>query len=304
MMITYFGAFFLSWFHWDPSREAFFLPYFGHPVTWYGIFFAIGFLFAYFIVRQIFTQRLRLWKEGASPGSIKDAAASLTDKLTLYVVVGTIVGARMGEVLFYGFSYYLQHPLDIFKIWEGGLSSHGGITGIVIATVLFHWRIKKEFPFLSILAIIDTVAIPAALTGACIRVGNFFNQEILGVDSTVPWAVIFGHPWNNEAIIPRHPVQLYESISCLLVFALLYRLWQLKGAHRIPGFYTGWCLVLIFSSRFFIEMLKLPQSLTSSADGILSHGQYLSIPVIAAGLFLVIRASCKTPFGGKITLCL
>lgn len=388
MIVQYLGPFFLSWFYWDPPREAFHVPYFGNGVAWYGIFFALAFLSVYFLVKKMFIHRLlangdwqiqnvRDWKkliqllkpsndgsseneisrvysrlsseaqrriksqlepdvslkkslvdtfncllkdddffkgvegcawdsrekiktvknrrahiEGLFPKtfvSVEETAAALTDKITVYVAIGTVVGARVCDVLFYGFSYYLQHPLDIFKIWEGGLASHGGAVGILIAIILYTKNIKKVFPFFTPMAITDMVAIIAALSGAFIRIGNFFNQEILGKETRVPWAVVFGHPWNGESIVPRHPVQLYEAFYYFAAFAFMWMLWKKRGVNVREGFYTGWLFVLVFSFRFAIEWLKLPQTTGASPDAFLSTGQLLSIPFILAGLFLLLR---------------
>lgn len=280
-------SFIFLYIFWNPSREAFTVPLLDRPVAWYGLFFALGFLAAYAIVRKILEKRV----EGESLQVRKEKAASLADKLTIYLVIATIVGARLGEVLFYGLEYYIKHPLDIFKIWEGGLASHGGAIGILIAVMLFRLRIKKNFPYFTTLKILDTLAIACGVACACIRIGNFFNQEILGYPTDLPWAITFGNPWNGEAAIPRHPVQLYEAIIYLLTCVILLTIWKFRGSTLKDGFYTGLFFILVFGSRFMIEWLKLPQTLSQQELGILSTGQYLSLPFIFAGIYLLIRRS-------------
>jgi Prolipoprotein diacylglyceryltransferase len=149
----------------------------------------------------------------------------LADRLTIYVIVATVVGARLGHFLFYeNPSEYLAKPLEIFFVWKGGLASHGAAVGIVLGVILFARRYKALLGGLDSIRLLDIICVPTAFAGACIRFGNFCNQEILGTATTVPWAVIFGHPMDHSAPIPRHPVQLYEALLYLVVFALLWRL--------------------------------------------------------------------------------
>ena len=187
----------------DPSRFAFTLPFVNFSVTWYGILFALGFLVSFFICRSYFTIRLNHFSEGG-----KKEALDLTDKLVFYIVIGSVVGARLFEVFFYAWPYYKQHPLDIIKIWEGGLASHGGAFGVLVSILLFvyfnHTGFKKTITFL---AVLDSTAIGGAFTGCLIRIGNFINQEIVGKVTNVPWAITFLHPADNLAPLPRHPVK-------------------------------------------------------------------------------------------------
>lgn len=221
---------------------------------------------------------------------LKKRAMNLTESVTLYVVIGAVVGARLGDVLFYqNWSDILHHPLSIFKIWEGGLASHGAAIGILVALGLL--AKKKRMPFLVLL---DLLVIPTALAGVLIRLGNFLNQEILGVPTTLPWGVIFGHPIGVPAgenpLLPRHPVQLYEAFWYGLVFVFLLRCFRLDPELKRAGRITGFFLVLVFGFRLCIEFLKEEQSRLLEGDSFLTMGQWLSIPIIAFGLYLLFRA--------------
>ncbi|CCB86196.1 prolipoprotein diacylglyceryl transferase [Parachlamydia acanthamoebae UV-7] len=222
---------------------------------------------------------------------LKQLCVSLADRITWFVTVGTLVGARLGEIFFYDWPHYREHPLDMIKIWEGGLASHGGVIGILIAIFLFHRSIKKKFPEFSILTILDCLCIPASLGAFWIRIGNFFNQEIIGTYTTVPWAVVFGHPVYGQPGIPRHPVQLYEAFSYLAIFTILYCLWRFEGKKMREGALVGIFFALTFSARFFLEFFKLPMSHMLD-ESFLQTGQYLSIPFVILGLILIFY-SCR-----------
>ena len=173
----------ISFLYWNPDRAifSFDLPFLGRPILWYGFFFSLGFFVAY----QVF---LHLLKKESLPKQI-------AERVLCYVIVGTLIGARLGDILFYqDWKMILSHPLAVFQIWEGGLASHGGAFGIFIALILFYYRLSKSKTPLSFAKLLDLVVIPVCLAAFFIRVGNFFNQEILGLPSQVPWAVIFGNP--------------------------------------------------------------------------------------------------------------
>lgn len=217
----------------------------------------------------------------------RSLACLLVDRLTWFIIAGTIIGARLGHVFFYDWPRYQNHWGDIFKVWEGGLASHGGAIGVIIG-VIFYWRmIRKNFPEISILNLTDMIIVPTGFAICCIRIGNFFNQEILGKESTVPWAIIFGDPIDGGPIVPRHPVQLYEAAVYLFTFGLLFYLWKTREATLKPGLLTGIFFVLVFSARFIIEFWKMPQSMIMD-ETILQTGQLLSIPFILAGVILCI----------------
>ncbi|MBS4168577.1 prolipoprotein diacylglyceryl transferase [Parachlamydia sp. AcF125] len=223
---------------------------------------------------------------------VKQLCTALADQITWFVTVGTVVGARLGEIFFYDWPHYRDHPLDMFKIWEGGLASHGGVIGILIALFLFHRSIQKKFPELSILTLFDCLCIPACLGAFWIRIGNFFNQEIIGTYTNVPWAVVFGHPIYGQPGIPRHPVQLYEAFSYLGIFIFLYALWRWEKLKLAEGVLAGLFFILSFSARFLLEFFKLPMSYMVD-ESFLQMGQYLSIPFVLLGLFLVFYSHKK-----------
>ena len=207
--------------------------------------------------------------------------------MSFYIILGTLLGARLGDVLFYHTPMeYVHDPMGIFRFWEGGLSSHGAIIGVILSLWLFCNRIKKKYPMLTWVAMFDLLTIPALFAGACIRIGNFFNQEIIGIPANVPWAIIFGHPANGGLVTPRHPVQLYEA---LFYFFLFIFLWVLRV--KIPkmfrlGKISGLCFIGTFSFRFCIEFFKAHQSALLSRGSLLDMGQLLSIPLIMVGFLL------------------
>lgn len=211
------------------------------------------------------------------------------DRLTWFIVIGTIIGARLGHVFFYDWPYYEANPIEIFMIRKGGLASHGGTLGVLIGLLLFLKWNNKLTPKLSLISLIDLLTIPTSFTIFCIRLGNFFNQEILGNETLQPWAVIFGHPADGAAVVPRHPAQLYEAFVYLFTFCLLYGVWTLRGSTLKPGTLGGIFFTLVFTSRFFIEFLKRPQSMLID-ETFLQMGQYLSLPFILLGLILLIAS--------------
>lgn len=228
--------------------------------------------------------------ETAFPGiaSSKRTAAFLADRLVWFTVLGTLIGARLGQVFFYDWDVFRQHPEEIIKIWKGGLASHGGVIGVVLALYLYQLSIRKWEPQLSFLRLLDFIAIPSALVACFIRLGNFMNQEIVGTPSNLPWAVVFGNAADGSLPIPRHPVQLYEALAYLITFIFLYKLWKTKGEQLRSGVIIGWLFILIFGSRFILEFWKA-QQMSSFDPSLLQMGQLLSIPFVLVGLFLVFR---------------
>ncbi|MFO7880236.1 MAG: prolipoprotein diacylglyceryl transferase [Bacteroidota bacterium] len=237
-------------------------------VRWYGILLATGFLLGYLIFSRIAK------KEGLKQ--------DLVDRLAIAVIAGVVIGLRLGHCLFYNPDYYLSNPVEILKVWEGGLASHGGAAGILIAVWLFHLRHKK----LSFLYIIDRLAIIAALAGGFVRIGNLINHEIVGIPTEVPWAFVF----HRVDMLPRHPTQLYEAIFYLLIFAAMLSLYYKKDWGRREGLISGFFFVGVFAFRFFIEFTKTVQVETGSWDFPLLMGQLLSIPFVLVGIWLMIRA--------------
>ena len=247
---------------WDVNPEIFRIG--GFAVRWYGLLFALGFVFGYIIMGKIFK------KEHIQP--------KLLDTLTTYMVVGTVVGARLGHCLFYEPEYYLSNPLEILMIWKGGLASHGAAIGILLALYFFSRKANKSY-----LWIVDRIVIVVALAGFFIRTGNLMNSEIYGVQTDLPWGFIFVR-WGET--VPKHPTQIYEGLSYLLIFVLLYTLYNKKYKTLKEGTITGLFLIILFAVRFLIEFIKEPQ-VGFEEQMALNMGQLLSIPFILAGIGLI-----------------
>jgi phosphatidylglycerol:prolipoprotein diacylglycerol transferase len=246
------------------------IPVFDRPVAWYGILFAIGFFLASLINRRMLGSDKKIFCE----------------QLFSYVFWGTLIGARLGHLMFYEkWQKWLLNPLEIVKVWEGGLASHGAAIGILIALYLFAKKTKTY----SFWEVVDLVVVPVALAAVFIRLGNFVNQEVLGTPTSLPWAVLFCHPIDGSSVVPRHPVQLYEALVYAFSFILLYRLWPTWRERG--GRITGLFFILIFGSRFFIEYIKEGQSVYEA--GPLLMGQYLSLPLVLLGFYLVTRSGLK-----------
>ncbi|NRA43826.1 MAG: prolipoprotein diacylglyceryl transferase [Oligoflexales bacterium] len=251
----------------DQEIVHFFGPF---GLRWYSLLFLGGILTGYHFFAKM------LIAEGKP--------VELRETLLYYVVLGTVIGARLGHCLFYDPSYYFSEPLRILKVWEGGLASHGGFTGVIIAVYLFS-RKNKEASFFWL---VDRLAIWGILVGAFIRVGNFFNSEIIGRVTDVPWAVVF----LKVDQLPRHPSQLYEAFGygsiCLSLY-LLYRYWDRKP---LEGRLLGLAFCIAYAFRFLVENLKENQ--VSYEDSMMFNmGQLLSVPFILLGIFLVIGWQTK-----------
>lgn len=255
---------------WDVSPEIVQIGPFS--LRWYGLLFALSFLIGLQLMR---------WMYGREKKPVEDV-----EQLFIYVLLGTTVGARLGHCLFYDPVFYLSNPLEILKIWRGGLASHGAAVGILTALWLYA-RHRKGQPFFWV---VDRVVITVALAGCFIRLGNLFNSEILGTATDVPWAFIFV----SEDSVPRHPVQLYESVAYLLIFIGLFTYYRRLGGNIPHGLFLGLFLVSIFGFRFFAEFVKERQA-AYGMDFPLSVGQLLSIPAVAAGLWLIWRANKAGP---------
>lgn len=275
----------LAWLYWDPMPQAFTIPFIDRPVAWYGICFVIGFILGYIVLQPIFRQFL-LGTKRYGVEDIRELTTFYTDRLTWFIVLGTIIGARLGHVLFYDFPYYVRNPVESIMIWKGGLASHGGTLGVIISIFLFLYIYRKSLPELSFIKLIDMLVIPTALTVTFIRIGNFINQEILGYPTTLPWGIIFGHPADRSYPEPRHPVSLYEAACYLTIFMILYSLWKYRRNKLKEGFLSGLFFVLVFGSRFLIDFFKLPQSHIID-ENFLQMGQYLSLPFILLGIILM-----------------
>lgn len=241
-------------------------------VRWYGLMFAIGFTVGYWIVAKMFRH------EGAPEKWL--------GTLLCYVVVATVVGARLGHVFFYEWDYYSQHPADILKIWEGGLASHGGSIAIIIALFLYSWFVTKK----PASWVFDKIVVAIALVGGLIRLGNLMNSEIYGGPTDLPWGFVF---LRNRETLPAHPTQIYEALCYFCLFGLLMWMYWKKNAEERPWLITGIFFIGIFLPRFLIEYVKNVQ--VSSEYHMIEQygmniGQMLSIPFILLGVFLVVWA--------------
>ncbi|MBJ6143849.1 prolipoprotein diacylglyceryl transferase [Hymenobacter sp. BT559] len=295
-------------------------------LRWYGVLFALGFVIGSFVLTHIYKS------EGVRPYWV--------DVITFYMVVGTVLGARLGHVFFYDWDQYKDQPWEILKIWHGGLASHGATIGILLALFIFSMRNKFDY-----LWVLDRIVIVVAIGGACIRLGNLMNSEIVGKPTTEPWGFVFPRDIEHlqqfrpdqpvpagavavqrtrvegkeepeftvtpvsgvvspsaEVAVPRHPTQIYESLFCLFLVALLYGLWNKYKENTPRGLLFGLFVVLLFSFRIFVEYFKENQ--VTKETGIIAEyglniGQLLSIPFILIGLWVLLRAgkNPKNPHG-------
>ena len=259
----------------------------------YGLLFVSGLIIGYLVVKRMFKKQ-----------NISDA---ILDKLVFYMVLATIVGARLGHVFFYGPYWdveafgqvrrgYLDHPGDIIKVWEGGLASHGGVIAIIISLFIFSkWVSKKPM-----LWILDRIAAPGAIAACFIRLGNLVNSEIVGHETNVSWGFKFLHNYCPDSSCPwdmvptRHPSQLYEAIAYLLIFGILMFMYWKRNAWMRQGLMFGIFLILLFGARFLIEFTKIPQ-VPGRSDWALNTGQWLSIPFVLSGIFFLWRGLKKKP---------
>ncbi|QIR13704.1 prolipoprotein diacylglyceryl transferase [Shewanella aestuarii] len=249
---------------WDPVMVSFM----GLTIHWYGVLFALAIASGFQVMKTFYKA------EGLNVESL--------DNLLVYCVVGIIVGARLAHCLFYDPSYYLANPMKILAVWEGGLASHGGGLGAILA--LYYYKRKVGLPFLYLL---DRLAIATAIFGFFVRMANFANSEILGNPTDKPWGIIF----ERVDMLPRHPAQLYEAIAYLISFIVLFAIFQKGTLKQRQGGIFGLFLILIFSARFAIESIKLSQ--TAYTETLLTAGQWLSLPFLLVGVFLLVRALIK-----------
>lgn len=241
-------------------------------VRWYGLMFAIGFFVGYQIVAKMFKH------EGAPE--------SWLGTLLIYLVACTIIGARLGHCLFYEWDYYSQHPLDILKVWEGGLASHGGTIAIVIGLFIFSWCVSHK----PASWVFDKVVVAVAFVAGLIRLGNLFNSEIYGSYTDLPWGFIF---IRNGESLPAHPTQLYEALLYFVLFGLLMWMYWKRNDEERPWLLTGVFFLVTFGGRFIIEYVKnvqVPKEVAMRAQYGMDLGQMLSIPFILIGLGLIVYA--------------
>ncbi len=275
----------LNFITWTAKPELFSIG----PLTvrWYGLMWAAGIWLCLVIVQKIF-------KEEKHP-------EKWVDSLFLYTVLGAVIGARLGHCFFYEWkplaepvtilgitfkygNYYITHPWELIAIWHGGLASHGGAIGILISTYIYDKKVSKK----GMIWVLDRLVIGAAVTGLMIRFGNLMNSEIYGSVTDMPWGFIFVRDPQGDGL-PHHPTQIYEMLYCLITFGILYWLYYKKQAYKKTGLIYGVFLLGIFGTRFLLEFIKLDQEQFESGM-ILNMGQILSIPFIAWGIYLVIKA--------------
>jgi len=234
-------------------------------VFWYGMLFATAILAGLHFMKWVYRE------EGKNVDDL--------ESMFIYIVIGIVVGARLGHCLFYDPSYYLANPMKIFAIWEGGLASHGGGLGVILALYIFAKKFKLNYLWL-----LDRVAIPTALFGFFVRMGNFMNSEIVGNPTDVSWAVVF----SRVDALPRHPAQLYEGLSYLLIFIALTLLYKKKRAILNNGTLFSLFLIGIFTVRFLVEFVKVQQADYDTSFLHMSTGQALSIPFLLVGFIMLV----------------
>lgn len=242
-------------------------------VRYYGLLFAMGFLVGYYIIRYFFQ------KEKAPLEDI--------DKMALYIILGSVLGARLGHIIFYEPQEYLKDPIQIFMIWKGGLASHGGAIGLIIGL----WLYSRKSWNKSMLYIMDRIAVPTALASAFIRLGNLFNSEIYGFQTDLPWGFVFVR---DGQTLPHHPTQIYEALGYLIIFVTLLIIYNRRQGIINRGLLVGWLFTLVFILRFFVEFIKNVQ-VDFENNMTLNMGQWLSIPFVLAGIFLIVRSRKMGP---------
>ncbi len=278
----------LNYITWNVDPELFSIG--SLTVRWYGLLWAIGIWLALVVVQKLYKNE-----------KLPDV---WIDKLFMYTVIGTIVGARLGHCFFYEWkpltepvsflgitfnygNHYLSHPWELLYVWRGGLASHGGAIGILISTYLYNKNISKK----GFIWVLDRLVIGAALTGAAIRLGNLMNSEIYGSATSLPWGFIFVRDGQTE---PMHPTQIYEMLYCLVTFGIIWWLYWKKQAFKKTGLIFGVFLIGIFGTRFLLEFIKLNQEAFESGM-LLNMGQVLSIPFIIWGIWLIMKSSKTVP---------
>lgn len=256
---------------WDVSPT--FLSIGSFEIRWYGLCWAIAFALGMLYFANV------VKRENLPP--------KILDSITLYAALGCIIGARLGHCLFYEWGYYSARPWEILFIWQGGLASHGAALGLLAGLWLFSR--KNKLPYVWSL---DRIMIPVAIGGAFVRLGNLMNSEIYGTPTDLPWGFIFVRAGET---IPKHPTQIYEALCYIIIFLVLIWLYYKRDMGRKrPGVMFGVGLIGIFLARFFIEFIKNPQEDFEQGMSLLM-GQWLSIPFIALGIFMIVWAYRKKP---------
>ena len=272
---------------WSPNEILFSVG----PISihWYSVMFITAFSLGYYIINKIYINDKK--------------PVELVEPLFIYIVLGTLIGARLGEVFFYNWEYFQNNLIEIFLpikkdpnssmlfgIIDGfkfvgyrGLASHGATIGIITSMFIY----KKKFKYDSVLWIFDRIVVPIAIGGMFVRIGNFFNSEIVGNYTGTNFGIIFS---NRGEIFPRHPAQLYEAFGYFLLFILLWQLYWKTNFKNNKGFLFGLFLICLFTIRVLVEFFKESQGGFEDQIGILTTGQWLSIPFILIGIFFMIRS--------------
>lgn len=367
----------LAWLYWNPRKEVLTIPWIDHPIAWYGVLFALGFLGSYYLFKymvrkyyvfdpyfnlsdikdiQLFLSLCQKGKQepivheflGSLPEPVREKIVTadsfekadesllkaiffglnhfleqqrikkqekrkaleayfsnaletlehhvqfLADKLFLYGVIGTVLGARLGHILFYeNLEEFITNPLRIMKTWEGGLASHGGLLGVLLCLGLFVKKYHQRMPKMTFLRLCDFLALEIPFAAVFIRIGNFCNQEILGKPTQLPWAVIFGSPADGSLAYPRHPAQLYEALGYLCLFFCVLKLKSFQRILMRPGTLFAVFCILASILRFFLEFFKENQSVYDGS--FFNMGQLLTLPFFVFGLCILAfrRAQAK-----------
>lgn len=274
----------LNYIPWNVNPELFNLG----PLTvrWYGLLWAVGIWLALMIVQKLFKH--------------EKLPEAWLDKLFMYTVIGAIAGARIGHCMFYEWkllaepvnflgmtfkygNHYLSNPWELLYIWRGGLASHGGAIGIMIAIYLYNKKVSKK----GFVWVLDRLVIGAAVTGAAIRLGNLMNSEIYGEATTMPWGFIFVR---DNQTMPMHPTQIYEMLYLLVTFAATWWLYWKKEAYKKNGLILSVFLLIVFGTRFLLEFIKMNQEAFES-NMFLNMGQILSLPFIIWGFWLLFNVN-------------
>lgn len=268
-------------FEWAPNETIFKIGSFG--LHYYSLMFVIAFAAGYYMMRKFYRH--------------EKISEQYVEPLFVYTILGTLLGARLGEVFFYNWEYYQNNLAEILlpiKVNSDGieftgyrgLASHGAAIGIISSLYIY----QKKYTYKPLLWILDRLGIAVAFAGIFIRIGNFFNSEIVGVYSKSDFGVVF---LNRGEVLPRHPVQLYESVGYLIVFLILSHLYWKTNRKDNIGYLFGTFFVLLFGIRFLAEFVKESQGGFETSLGILSTGQWLSLPLILIGSYLVIKSNSK-----------
>ena len=263
---------------WDFDPEIFSIG--NHGVRWYGLMIALALYIGYLIFKRY------LRGDKLTP--------EMVDSLLVYIAIAGIVGARLGHCFFYEPDYYLKNPLEILKIWKGGLASHGWAVGLLLALWLYYRKYKIPFLWL-----MDRLVVVVALASVFIRLGNFFNSEIYGLPTDLPWGVEFVRDRLYDSAtgillptVPRHPTQIYEALSYLLIFIASFVFYRKRNMKMRDGFMFGFFMIALFVARFLIEFVKNDQ-VAFEAGMSFNMGQLLSLPFIFAGIAILIWTKVK-----------